>query len=400
MIDTNPKKIEELLTRNVEEAINKEHLKKRLLSGDKLRIKFGVDPTSADLHLGHSLPFRKLKQFQELGHQIIFLIGDFTAQIGDPSARLDQRRPLSEKQIKENMKDYIKEAGKILNMKKVEVRYNSEWYKKKKSFFFMDLTSRFTFARLIERNEFKQRIKKDIDISMLELIYPILQGYDSIELNADVEIGGTDQKFNLLMGRKTQKKYKKPQQDIITIPLLIGSDGVRKMSKSYKNYIGLNASPKDMYGEIMAISDSLIWHYFKMLTGISLKEIEKTKNKVHQSILNPKDAKSFLAKEIVAIYHSKKEAIKAEKEFDKVFKEHKKPEKIPQVKIKNKEMPILDLLVKTKMAQSKAEAKRLTEQGGVKINDKKTDDWKEVVKIKSGLIIQVGPRKFVKILKS
>lgn len=396
-INKNIEKIEELLARNVEEVINKDHLRKRLLSGGKLRIKFGVDPTSADLHLGHSLSFRKLKEFQKLGHQVIFLIGDFTAQIGDPSARLDKRRPLSEKQIKENMKDYIKEASKILNMKRVEVRYNSEWYKKKKSFFLMDLISRFTFARLIERNEFKQRIKKDIDISMLELIYPLLQGYDSVELKADVEIGGTDQKFNLLMGRKVQKRYGKPQQDIITTPLLIGSDGVKKMSKSYKNYIGLNVSPKNMYGGIMAISDSLIWHYFKLLTDVPLKEIEKTRRKAHKSILTLKQAKSILAKEIITMYHSKSAAEEAEKEFNRVFKEKKLPSDIKSIKIKNKKINILDLLVKTKMTSSKAEAKRLIIQRGVKINSEVQEDWQKTVKIKKGDIIQKGKRRFIKI---
>ena len=396
-INTNPKKIEELLTKNVEEVINKEHLKKRLLSGDKLRIKFGVDPTSADLHLGHSLAFKKLKEFQEFGHQVIFLIGDFTAQIGDPSARMDKRRPLSKEQIEENMKDYIKEAGKILNMKKVEVRYNSEWYKKKKSLFLMDLTSRFTFARLIERSEFKQRIKKDIDISMLELIYPLLQGYDSIELKADVEIGGTDQKFNLLMGRKAQKKYKKPQQDIITIPLLIGSDGVRKMSKSYKNYIGLNASPKDMYGGIMAIADSLVWHYFKLLTDMPLEKIEKTRDKVYKVVLTIKQAKSILAKEIVTMYHGKSEADKAEKEFNKVFKDKQLPSDIKSVKIKEKKINILDLLVKTKLASSKGEARRTIIQNGVKIDNIVENDWKKTILIKSGMLIQVGKRKFIKL---
>jgi len=333
-INTDPKKIEEVLTRGVAEVISMEHLEKRLRAGEKLRVKFGIDPTGPILHLGHSVPLRKLRELQELGHQIIFLIGNFTAMIGDPSARLALRKPLTEKEIKKNMRNYSQQAAKILNMKKVEVRYNSEWYKKKGATFLMDLTSRFTYARLIERDEFKKRIERGVDVSMLELIYPLLQGYDSVELRADLEIGGTDQKFNLLMGRKVQKKYNQPQQDILTVPLLEGTDGVRKMSKSYNNYIALNEAPLKMYGKIMSIPDTIIWHYFTLLTNLSLEDIEKMKKEVSQIILNPRDAKARLAKEIVAIYHGKKAVLRAEQEFNKIFKKKKLPSRIPEFKIK------------------------------------------------------------------
>lgn len=390
--------IEEVLTRGVEEVINKSHLEKRLKSDERLRIKFGIDPTSVDLHLGHSIPLKKLKQFQELGHQVIFLIGDFTARIGDPSARLDKRRPLTEKEIKKNMQDYIKQAAKILNMKQVEVRYNSEWYEKKGAAFLMDLTSRFTYARLIERDEFKKRIAKDIDISMLELIYPLLQGYDSVELKSDIEIGGSDQKFNLLFARRVQKKYQQPQQDIITVPLLIGIDGARKMSKSYGNYIKLEEKPAEMFGKIMSVPDSLIWHYFHLLTNLSLKEIRETKGKVFKTILPVKDAKLNLAKEIVRIYHGEKNAIRVEKEFSRVFEEKKLPSKIPEIKIEEEALNILDLLAKTKLASSKSEAKRLIVQKGVKINGEIQEDWRKIVKIKKEMVIQVGKRKFVKVV--
>jgi len=396
-INTDPKKIEEVLTRGVAEVISMEHLEKRLRAGEKLRVKFGIDPTGPILHLGHSVPLRKLRELQELGHQIIFLIGNFTAMIGDPSARLALRKPLTEKEIKKNMRNYSQQAAKILNMKKVEVRYNSEWYKKKGATFLMDLTSRFTYARLIERDEFKKRIERGVDVSMLELIYPLLQGYDSVELRADLEIGGTDQKFNLLMGRKVQKKYNQPQQDILTVPLLEGTDGVRKMSKSYNNYIALNEAPLKMYGKIMSIPDTIIWHYFTLLTNLSLEEIEKMKKEVYQIILNPRDAKARLAKEIVTIYHGKKAAIQAEQEFNKIFKKKKLPSRIPEFKIKEKTLNVLYLLVKTNLASSKSEAKRLVLQNGIKINGKTQKDWKETVQIKKGLILQAGKRKFIKI---
>jgi len=391
-------KIEELLTRGVDEVINRQHLEKRLKSGEKLRVKFGIDPTGSELHLGHSVPFRKLRQFQNLGHKVIFLIGDYTATIGDPSGRSEARKPLAEKQIKNNMKSYINQAGKILNIKKVEIRYNSEWYKKKGALFLLDLTSRFTIARVMERDDFKKRMKEDVDISVLEILYPLMQGYDSVELKADVEIGGRDQKFNFLMGRKVQKRYEQSKQDIIMVPLLEGTDGVRKMSKSYNNYIGLTEDSLKMYGKIMSIPDGVMWKYFRLLTNISVKEIKDMQNKVFPlGILSPKDVKARLAREIVTMYHSKKEAEKAEKEFNRVFKEKRLPTKIPEIKINRKKIDILDLLVKTELVSSKSDAKRLILQGGVKINKKVQEDWKAVVEIKKGLIVQVGKRRFAKI---
>lgn len=386
-------KIQEILTRNVEEIISRPHLEKRIKQGDKLRIKFGIDPTSADLHLGHSIPLRKLKDFQGLGHQIIFLIGDFTAQIGDPSGRVNSRKPLAKKEIAKNMKDYVAQAGKLLDIKKVEIRHNSEWYNKKGMGFLMDLASRFTYARLIERDEFQKRIQKNIDISMLELFYSLLQGYDSIELRADLEIGGTDQKFNLLMGRKVQKRYNLPEQDIITLPLLVGTDGRSKMSKSYGNYISLNEPPVKMFGKIMSIPDNLIWDYFKLLTNLSLEEIAKIKKET----ANPRDAKNKLALSITSIYYGRAAAQKAEAEFRRVFKEKKAPKEIKEIKIKEKSINILDLLVKTRLASSKSEAKRLILQNGVKIDSQTQKNWQVIVQIKKGQIIQAGKRKFIKI---
>jgi len=396
--NANIRKIKELLNKGVAEIIEKSHLEKRLKSGKKLRVKLGIDPTASDLHLGHSVVLKKLRQFQELGHQVIFLIGDFTAQIGDPSARLDKRRSLTRKEVERNMATYKAQASKILNIKKVEIRYNSEWYRKKNSSFFLDLTSRFTFARLIERDDFQQRIKKNIEVSMLELIYPILQGYDSVVLQADVELGGTDQKFNLLFARKVQKKYGQSPEDIVTVPLLIGTDGVRKMSQSLGNYIRLTEDPYKMFGQIMSIPDILIWHYFELLTDLPQKEIKKLQEKVQQFQLTPKDAKNKLAKEIVTFYYGKKIAEKTEKEFERVFKEKKLPSEMPKVKISERVLNILDLLLKLKLASSKSEAKRLILQKGVKINGLVEKDWRRNIRIKKGMILQVGKRKFVKII--
>lgn len=393
----NDQKIKEILTKGVEEVISRSHLEKKIKAGEKLRVKFGVDPTSADLHLGHSVPLRKLKEFQELGHRAIFLIGDFTARIGDPSGRAAGRRTLSGKEIQKNVRDYARQAAKILDIKKIEIRYNSEWYEKKGADFLMDLASRFTYARLIERDEFQRRIKRGSDINMLELIYPLLQGYDSVELKADLEIGGTDQKFNLLMGRRVQKKYGQPQQDVMTLPLLVGTDGASKMSKSYDNFIALREAPPKMYGKIMSIPDTIIWHYFKLLTDLPSEEIGKMRQEVYRAVLNPREIKAKLAFEVVKIYHGAKSAQAAQTEFDRVFKGKKVPLEIPGVSIKEESVSILDLLAKTGLAKSKAEAKRLILQGGVKIDGVLQSDWQKTVEIHEGQIIQAGKRRFAKI---
>lgn len=389
--------LEEILTTGVDEIINKKHMEERLKRGEKLRIKYGIDPTSPDLHLGHSVVFRKLRQFQELGHKVIFLIGDFTATIGDPSGRTEARKLLTKQQIKKNMKDYVSQAAKVLDMKKVEIRYNSEWYEKRGIQFLLQLTSLFTYARVIERDDFKRRIKEDIDVSVLELLYPLLQGYDSVELKADAEIGGRDQKFNLLMGRKVQKKYGQKQQDIIMIPLLEGTDGVRKMSKSYGNYIAINDSPKEMYGKLMSIPDELIWKYLVLLTAISKKEIEELKEQKQRSLVSPIDIKIRLAKEVVSFYHGKEKAQKAEKEFKRVFVNKEVPSDISEKFIGEIDIPITKLLVITDTASSLSEARRLVEQKGIKIDNKVKEDWKEVISTKKGMIIQRGKKTFRKI---
>ena len=397
MVKTDPEKIKEVLTRGVSEVIVRDDLEKKLLSGKQLRVKFGIDPTAPDLHLGHTVVLRKLRQFQDLGHKVIFLIGDFTATIGDPSGRTFQRQQLPENEIKKNMKDYIRQAGKILDIKKAEIRYNGEWYKKKGALFLMELSSKISYARVMERDDFQKRIKENSDINMLELLYPILQGYDSVELHCDAELGGQDQKFNLLMGRKIQKRYDLPEQDVLTVPLLEGTDGIKKMSKSTGNYIALNDSPSDMYGKIMAIPDILILKYIELLTDIDIEEIKKMQN--------PRDQKARLAGEIVKMYHSEKAAIGAAENFDKIFRRHEAPTEISVFETDKKMYPILDLLCDSGLAESKNDAKRVIEGGGVSIaviasavkQSQKIQHWKEEIEIQNDMIIKLGKRKFIKI---
>ncbi len=392
------KKIDEILTRGVDEIIEKDHLKKVLISGEKLRIKFGIDPTSSGLHLGHAVSFRKLKQFQDFGHQVIFLIGDFTATIGDPSGKNEIRKMLTKEEIKENMKDYQEQAVKILDMKKVEVRFNSEWYNKKGVSFLYELMSKITVARALERDDFKKRMKDDVDISVLEIIYPLMQGYDSIELEADVEMGGTDQKFNLLMGRKVQRKYKKNEQDIITVPLLEGIDGEKKMSKSLDNYIGITEEPNSMFGKVMSIPDTSIANYFDLCTDEPMDKIKQMSIDMKTGKENPRDLKLRLAEEIVKIYHGKKEAQKAKDYFVDTFSKKETPENIPEVEVSKDKIKLTEFLVFSGNADSLSDARRKIEQGGVEINNKKETDWKRILNKKdNGSTLKIGKKDFVKI---
>ncbi len=397
-INTDSKKIEETLTRGVEEIIEKESLIRKLKSGKPLRVKFGIDPTAPDIHLGHSVPLRKLKQFQELGHKIILIIGDFTATIGDPSGRSETRKPLTKKDVVDNLKKYLYQAGKIINVNKAEVHYNSEWFEKEGTMRLLELSRAGSIQQVLRRADFKKRIDEGRDISLLEALYPLFQAYDSVKVRADVEIGGTDQKFNLLMGRRVQRHYKASEQDIITAPLLEGIDGVKKMSKSYGNYIALNDTPNDMFEKIMRLQDNLISKYFLLCTDESEKEIQKIKTDIERGKLNPRDAKAKLAKEIVGLYQNKKAAKDAEKKFNKIFKEKELPTEMPAITIKDKSLNILDLLVKTKLASSKSEAGRLIKQGGAKINGETQKDWKKQIEIKKGMVIQIGKKKFVKVI--
>lgn len=389
--------IEECLDRWIDETYpSKEKLLKELKS-KKLTIYHGVDPTAPDLHLGHSTNYLLLKKLQDLGHKIIILIGSFTAQIGDPTGKDSARKPLSKKQVLDNAKTYKKQIGKILDFTSknnpAQVKFNDKWYEKMKISDFMKLMSHFTYGQMIKRNMFQQRLKRGQEINFIEFIYPMLQGYDSVAMDVDIEIGGTDQMFNMMRGRDLMKDYKNKEKFVITTKLLENSKtGKKLMSKSEGGYVALDDSAGEMFGKIMALPDEAIIPCLMLCTVISAKEVEKYKN------INPRDAKAGLAREIVAIYHGKKEAEKAEKEFNKIFKKKEIPSDISEVRVKEKELNILDLLVKTKLVSSKSEAKRLVEQGGVKIDKQVKKDWKEKIKTKPGLVLQVGKRKFAKIV--
>lgn len=367
-----------MLTRGVEEVIVKDHLEAALKSGKKLRVKFGIDPTAPDLHLGHTVPLRKLRQFQDAGHTAVLIIGDFTAMIGDPTGRSEERMPLSTKEVKQNMKKYLKQAGKILNVKKAEVHYNSKWLNKSLDTI-IEISRVGTIQQVLHRADFKKRIDEGSDITLLEVMYPLFQGYDSVKVEADVEIGGTDQKFNLLMGRRVQRHFKMPEQDMVTVPLLEGTDGNHKMSKSKGNYIAIDEAPDEMFGKIMRIPDILIDKYYNLLTDAD------------RSIQDPLKAKLELAKVLVTMYHGEKSATKAQEEFIKIHSEHGKPTDRPRyTNLAGKS--VLDAISVAGIISSRSEARRLIEQGAVRINDKKVSDPNEI--IPPGATVQVGPRRF------
>ena len=398
MTDTNSQKIEEILTRGVEEIFERESLEAKLKSGKQLRIKFGIDPTGPKIHIGRAFQFWKLRDFQDLGHKIVLIIGDFTAQIGDASDKQAMRKVLTEKEIKENLKDYLKQISKILNLRKVELHYNSEWFKKMKVMDFVSLQMIFTAQQTIQRRNFKERWDSAKPIGLHELDYPLFQGYDSVAIKSDVEIGGSDQLFNLQAGREIQKYFKQKPQDIMTSKMLNGLDG-RKMSTSWGNIITIFDAPQDMYGKVMSMKDEQIDEYFEIATRLLKEEIENIK----KSSNNPRDVKAVLAREIVKMYHGEKEAQKAEEEFDKVFRNKELPTDIPVFQTDKNNYFVLDLLFDAKLSSSKNEAKRLVEGGGVEIQigekKEKISDWKKEIILEDGMIIKVGNRKFVKIKK-
>ena len=376
-------KIKELLERGVKELIERDNLEKRLKSGEKLKIKHGADPTAPDLHLGHSVVLKKLKEFQELGHKIIFIIGNFTAKIGDPSGRSTTRPILSDKEIKNNAKTYFQQVGKILDIKKTEIHYNGEWFAKEGWKEVLELTGKFSLHRILERDDFEKRIESGAEISASEILYPIMQAYDSVKIKADVEIGGTDQKFNMLAGRALQRKMGMTEQEVITVPLLIGTDGDKKMSKSLGNYIGITENPDSQYGKIMSIPDRLLPEYFELLTDLVFDKNE-----------NPRDAKMRLAFEIVKTYHSEKEAKKAQENFIALFQKKEAPKDIPEIKIIEKK-ELGDILTENKIISSKSEFRRLIAEGAIDADGETIADVHH--KIEKSAIVKIGKRKFVKI---
>ena len=397
-INTSPKKIDEILTRGVEGIIKKESLIKKLKSGRRLRVKHGIDPTTKDLHIGYAVVYEKLRLLQEMGHQIVFLIGDFTGRFGDPTQRLEIRKLRNKKEVLALSKKYFKQIGKLLDLNKTEIRYNSEWYDKMSAEELLKIMSSFTTMRMLERDMFQERIKKGQDIRLHEPVYPVLQGYDSVMLKSDLTVNGADQIFNELQGRKLQEEFNQPPQDILMVKLLIGTDGRQKMSQSLGNYIGIIEKAGDQYGKIMSIPDNIICHYFELATGIPIKEIEKIKEGLETDKVKPQEAKSKLAREIVSVYHGKKRALIVEEEFNRVFREKKLPAKIPEIQIKERYLNILEFLMKIKLIPSKSEAKRLILQKGIKISGKVQENWQETIQIKKGMVVQAGKRKFVKIV--
>ncbi len=389
-------KINDLLIRGVEEIIEKESIIQKLKSGKKLRVKFGIDPTAPDIHLGHSVILKKLKQFQKLGHAIILIIGDFTAKIGDPTGRSEIRKPLTAKNVKQNMKNYLSQAGKIINLKTTEIHYNSEWFLKEGVDKFMELTKAGSIQQVLRRADFRKRLNKEGgDITLLEAIYPLLQGYDSVKTKADIEIGGTDQKFNLLMGRRIQRYFKIPEQDIITCALLEGLDGAKKMSKSYGNYIGIAEKPESIFRKIMSMPDNLINKYFLLLTDLKTEEITKI-NREMESGANPRDIKIRLAEEIVKLYHNDKEALKAKENFIKVFSKKEIPNDIQIIKVDKPVKDIIYVLLKMGAVSSKAQSWRLIKQGAIEINGKVINNPKHSVEQND--IIRAGKKYFFKVM--
>ncbi len=382
--------IEEILSRGVAEVIDKKHLEERLKSGEKMRIKLGIDPTSPDIHLGRAVVLLKLRDFQKLGHKIIFIIGDFTGTIGDTSDKDSERPMLSPETVKKNMKEYARQAAKILDIKKTEVVYNSKWLKKL-GFAEIGLQAEaFSLSDFIDRDNIKRRLDSGKRVSLREVLYPLMQGYDSVIIKSDVELGGTDQKFNMLAGRSVQKVYGQEPQDIITMNIIPGSDG-RKMSSSWGNTITLTDGANDMFGKIMAIPDNIIATYFIHCTRVPMDEVKAVEERIIRGG-NPKDEKMKLAKEIVRMYHGEKKAAEAETYFIKTFQKKEIPEEIAEFTIAGKN--IIDALIDSKLAESKSEARRLISEKGVKLNNEVVSSVD--VTLSSGDIIQKGKRFFAK----
>ncbi len=386
------------IRRGTSEVIDEKDLAKLLETGKPLKVKAGFDPTAPDLHLGHTVLLHKMRQFQELGHEVIFLIGDFTGMIGDPTGRSETRKNLTPQEVQENAKTYLEQVYKILDPEKTTVAYNSEWMNKFSSVNMIELAAHYTVARMLERDDFQKRLAKNLPVSIHELMYPLIQGYDSVALKSDIELGGTDQKFNLLVGRDLQRAYGQKPQVVLTMPLLEGTDGVQKMSKSLGNSIGVFDAPNEMFGKIMSISDDLMWRYYELLSQVSAQDLEAMKKQSEAGTLNPKNAKMNLAKEIVALYHSPELADTALAEFDNVFKKKNLPEDIPVVKGWGDELKgICNILKDHNMTDSTSAARRLIQQGSVTINGEKISDVNQELAGNQEYLIKVGKKRFLKI---
>ena len=390
-----PIKQVEIIKRGTAGIITEEELEKRLSSGKPLKVKAGFDPTAPDLHLGHTVLIQKLKNFQDLGHRVILVIGDFTGMIGDPSGKSETRPSLSKEDVQENARTYTDQAFKILDEGKTEIVFNSEWMERLTSTDLINLASRYTVARMLERDDFSKRYKEGRPIAIHEFLYPLIQGYDSVVLNADVELGGTDQLFNLLVGRELQREMGQAPQCVITVPLLEGTDGVQKMSKSYGNYIGITEPPHEIFGKIMSISDELMVRYYSLLTDVPQKEIDA----IRAGEVHPMEAKERLAFMITERFHGKAEAEKAREDFSSLFREKKTPEEVERVVVQSTDerMWLPRVLVEAGLAQGTSAAVRLMEQGGVRVDGERVTDKKAELKTDGEYLIQVGKRAFKRV---
>ena len=390
----------ELISRGAEEIIPKEELKKKLekskVSGTPLNIKLGCDPSRPDLHVGHGVVLRKLRHFQDLGHQAILVIGDFTAMIGDPSGRNKTRPQLTLEEAKANAESYIEQAGHILDSESIKIVYNSTWLNKMLFSDVIRLSSHYTVARMLERDDFTKRYQSEIPISIHEFMYPLAQGMDSVELKADVELGGTDQKFNLLVGRDLQREYNQAPQAIITLPLLEGTDGVEKMSKSYGNDIGLTDSPEDMYGKSMSISDEMIEKYFILAADADTETVLKVHQQFEDPSINPRDIKRELARAIVALYHGNDAALSAEQYFDRVVVNKDIPDEMDEVVLKEDEL-LIEIITAEGLTKSKGDARRMLKQGAVRVEGEKISDMNHMLFKRKEVVIKVGKRRFLRV---
>jgi tyrosyl-tRNA synthetase len=393
------------LRKGAAEVIRDEDLRAKLdasfKTGKPLRVKLGVDPTAPDLHLGHTVVLRKLKHFQDLGHTAIFLIGDFTAMVGDPTGQSETRPPLTPEQVQANAKTYLEQVYKILDRENTEVRYNSEWLGKLSGHDMIRLCARYRLARMLEREDFRSRIANNQPISVHELLYPLLQAYDSVALEADVELGATEQKFNLLVGREIQREYGQPSQVALTMPILVGLDGQRKMSKSLGNYVGVSEAPSDMFGKLMSLSDAMMWPYFDLVTDRTPQEIAALADEVKAGVKHPMDVKMSLAKEIIAGFHGQAAADKAAAEFQRVFRDREAPDEAPERKVPRGEAKRLTaFLVEQGLAPSRSEADRLVKQGGVEIDGARISDVKYEVELAKphAFLLRAGKKKFLRIV--
>jgi len=377
-----------------------EKLKRAQKTGKPLRVKAGFDPTAPDIHVGHTVLIRKMKHFQDLGHTVIFLIGDFTGMIGDPSGRSATRKQLTADEVQQNAETYKQQIFKILDPQKTVIDFNSRWFSALGVDGFIRLAAKYTVARILEREDFSNRLKNQLPIAMHELLYPLVQGYDSVALEADVELGGTDQRFNLLVGRELQREYGQEQQIVLTMPLLEGLDGVQKMSKSLSNYIGINEPPNEQFGKVMSISDDLMYRYYELLTDIPLNEIQNLRKDIADGKRHPKDVKADLAARIVADYHGAEAADAARDEFDRVFRQRQNPEDVETKKISISAGPmrLTRLLPALNLAPSNTEAQRLIESGAVHINDQRVTDPKAEISQAGEYLFKVGKRRFLRVL--